>query len=85
MPDPRYCRRCGVTAVHPIESEITGGQWVGVVILLLLGVLPGLFYLIYLGVFGGSKQFYVCPNCGARRMSVPANSPLAPSQMNTTP
>jgi len=74
---PRYCKRCGFVGKHPTEGEITGGQWAGVVFLLLLFIIPGVLYLLHLMTGGAGKRLYVCPQCGARRMSIPADSPIA--------
>jgi hypothetical protein len=80
MSEMRFCKRCGYLGRHPIESEITGGQWATLIVLLLCFILPGVAYGIYLASGGGAKGFYVCPKCGARRMSVPPDSPVALAQ-----
>jgi hypothetical protein len=81
MTELRYCKRCGNVGEHWIEKHITGGQWLTVVFLLLLGIIPGVIYLIYLGLTGGDKALWVCPKCGARLQSVPLSSPIAQETM----
>jgi Double zinc ribbon len=81
MAKPRYCKRCGFVGVHNVEKEITGAQWAALVVLLLLLVIPGIVYGIYLAMGGGAKGYYICPKCGARRMSIPSDSPLVGSQI----
>lgn len=75
--EARLCTRCGFTGPHGIERNITGRQWALFVVLLVLGVVPGLIYGAVLLVAGGEQRLWVCPKCGARRASVPMDSPAA--------
>lgn len=81
MSEPRYCTRCKFVGVHRIDSEVSSAQWAALVFWLLLLVLPGLIYAIHLATGGGSRRFYVCPKCGARRMSVPLDTPIAQAEV----
>jgi hypothetical protein len=77
--DPVFCTRCGYTGRHRVEYEITGGQWATLFVLLLLGVLPGIIYGISLAMGGGNQGVRVCPECRAKRMWAPVDSPAARS------
>jgi DNA-directed RNA polymerase subunit RPC12/RpoP len=79
--EPRFCTRCKSQVVHPIENEVTGGQWAILVALILCFVLPGVLYAVYLACGNGARRLYVCPKCGARRMSVPLDSPAARAEI----
>ena len=83
MADIRYCTRCKFMGRHPIDTEISGGQWAALVALTLCFVLPGVIYAIHLATGGGSRRFYVCPKCGGRRVSAPLDSPVAQMEMES--
>jgi LITAF-like zinc ribbon domain len=80
--DAVYCTRCGFSGKHQIEWEMTSGNWIALVVLLLFFLLPGIIYAISLWVGGGSQGVRVCPKCNARRMWVPLGSPLHAANQN---
>lgn len=70
----RYCTRCRITGAHGVEWQISSSQWVILIVLILCGVVPGLFYGVWLLLFGGNEGWWICDNCGARRASIPAHA-----------
>jgi hypothetical protein len=80
-PDQRFCRKCGTVAVPRISREITSGQWAGLVVLLVCGIIPGLIYGLHLATGGGARRIGVCPSCGGRGVTVPLDSPVAKAEL----
>lgn len=68
-----YCTRCGHVGEPAIEEESRFSVgWC--IFLLLLGILPGLIYLI---AAPGADRFWVCTTCKGRSCLVPMDSPVA--------
>ena len=81
MAEARYCTKCKFIGPHGVEREVTGSQWAMLVFWLLCFVIPGVIYALHLATGGGARRFYVCPKCGARRMSVPVDAPIAQMEL----
>jgi hypothetical protein len=77
----KYCTRCGYVGAHNVGSEISGSQWAALIFFLLLFVIPGVIYALHLATGGGARRFNICPKCGARRMAVPVDSPVAQTEL----
>jgi hypothetical protein len=76
----RRCTRCGTTGPHDIEWQVSSGQWLTLVVLIICGVVPGILYGIWLGFTGGNHGLWICTACGARRASVPAVAVTVPNE-----
>ena len=69
-----YCTQCGNTGSPSVGNR---GSVVIFLFLLLLFIIPGLFYLIYM-ITG---RVYKCKNCKAEGM-IPTDSPIAQKALN---
>ena len=72
-PDSRYCITCGTVAIP--KQTPKGSLWI-TLLLLLIGILPGLIYEVWR--YSGRKKgdLQVCPSCGGREF-VPLDTPVA--------
>jgi len=69
----KYCTKCG----HVGPADIVTDRSISVgllLVLLILGIIPGLIYLL---MGGSSTDYWQCVSCRGRLCLVPADSPIA--------
>ncbi len=64
------CNCCGNIAPWKLEPVLTGRHWIIGIILLIMGVVPGLIYLGTVVMIRSSKnnRAKICTKCNARNM-----------------
>lgn len=72
--EPKYCTKCGHVGAPAWKEEPRRISWSLAIVLLLLFVIPGMFYLL----FGGTIiEYPICVACHARHTLIPMGSPVA--------
>jgi hypothetical protein len=73
-----YCTKCGNVGVPDVvtEREFSVGLFV---VLLVLGIIPG---LIYLALGGSAQLYYECTKCSGRLCLIPVDSPIAQAALS---